>query len=45
VDLAADSGLHHVLANALAANRDSVEVETHSVVLDAGDPGWSRTSW
>ncbi len=37
VDLPADSHLHHVLANALAANRDSVDVETHSVALDAGD--------
>jgi PPM family protein phosphatase len=37
VDLPATSALHHVLANALAANRESVEVETHSVTVGAGD--------
>jgi protein phosphatase len=37
VDVPADSGLHHILANALAANGESVDVETRSVTVDAGD--------
>jgi PPM family protein phosphatase len=36
-DVPADSGLHHILANALSANGESVDVETHSVTVDAGD--------
>ena len=35
--LPATSTLHHVLANVLAANRESVEVETHSVELEPDD--------